>query len=300
MDMHGSPNAWIPSIKCDGTTCRKKHKYDPAASNSSTNLGEPFVIEYQQGKVAGDLFADDMFLSGVQFNQTIGSASNVSGLGESFQRMPIDGLVGMGWARFGDPPTVLDNLFSTVLELPQIFAFHLGMVDAEVGELSIGGFNKDRFDEPLIFHPVSKAGLWAVEANSITTGDGTMVDHYIDLNIDSGSSFILGPKYAVSRAMRSWNATCVEGRRYCSIGCSAKVTLNIWMETPQRHLDLDERDLIFISDGICYLRFHSMSYPAWVFGDVFMRKYYSVFDRENQMIGFARSKRKTPMKTIVA
>lgn len=280
----GSTNTWVTSIECTEVACTNKSKYNPAASNSSSKWNSSFDIEYEQGSVSGNIYTDDMVLCGTQFRQAVGSASVVSGLGPSFSVAPIDGIVAMGWARDGDIPTILDNLFN-VSGLPQIFAFHMGS-DAEIGEVTIGGYDENRFEEPLVWHPLSKRGKWAVRASLLDTGAGKFVDHYVDPIIDSGSSFILGSDYAVERAMKSWNATCDE--QWCSIDCATKIELRIHLSSPSTVLTLDEGDMIFNSNGICFIRVRPIAYPGtWIFGAVFLRKYYAVFDRQNEKIGFA-------------
>mmetsp|Transcript_35123 Transcript_35123/g.47184 ORF Transcript_35123/g.47184 Transcript_35123/m.47184 type:complete len:84 (-) Transcript_35123:142-393(-) len=53
------------------------------------------------------------------------------------------------------------------------------------------------------------------------------------------------------------------------------------------------RDLVMKAANTCLFAIMGMDIPEgpqWILGDVFMRKYYTVFDYGNERVGFARVK----------
>jgi hypothetical protein len=49
------------SVSCDGHT-----KYDPAASSSAKDSGQPFLLTYGAGETAGEEHVDDVFVGGYE------------------------------------------------------------------------------------------------------------------------------------------------------------------------------------------------------------------------------------------
>lgn len=53
----------VPSDKCP-ITCDGHKKYDPAASSSAKDSGEPFLLMYGSGETSGEEYVDDVFVGG--------------------------------------------------------------------------------------------------------------------------------------------------------------------------------------------------------------------------------------------
>merc|ERR1711907_210382 len=110
--------------------------------------------------------------------------------------------------------------------------------------------------------------------------------------IDSGTSLLAGPKDAVSKIATAAGATSLAGKEYV-IDCSKLSSLpDLSITLGGKPFTLTAKDYIIQMQGQCLFAFTGLDIPApagplWIMGDVFMRKYYSVFDYGNKQMKFA-------------
>merc|ERR1712110_501945 len=135
-----------------------------------------------------------------------------------------------------------------------------------------------------------------------TFGDDTIVSSATKAIIDSGTSLLAGPTDAVKALAQKVGATSVAGKEY-TIDCSKVPTLPKFTVTLGGHdFVLEGSDYTLSVSGQCLFAFMGIDVPAprgplWIMGDVFMKKYYSIFDYGNKQMRFAPvAKRQTKVK----
>jgi hypothetical protein len=80
------------------------------------------------------------------------------------------------------------------------------------------------------------------------------------------------------------------------IACDAPDLPDVELMINGKSYSLSPAEYIINDGSICLLAIMSIDIPApngplWILGDVFMRKYYTVFDVRNQQVGFALANR---------
>ncbi|EDX04611.1 GD23736 [Drosophila simulans] len=293
----GSANLWVPSASCpaSNTACQRHNKYNSAASSTYVANGEEFAIEYGTGSLSGFLSTDTVTIAGISIkDQTFGEA--LSEPGTTFVDAPFAGILGLAFSAIAvdgvTPP--FDNMVSQGLLDEPVISFYLKRQGTAVrgGELILGGIDSSLYRGSLTYVPVSVPAYWQFTVNTIKT-NGILLCNGCQAIADTGTSLIAVPLAAYRKINRQLGATDNGGGeafvRCGRISALPKVNLNIGGTV----FTLAPRDYIVkvtqYGQTYCMSAFTYMEgLSFWILGDVFIGKFYTVFDKGNERIGFAR------------
>jgi len=288
----GSSNLWIPSKSC--AACTGKNLYDSSASSTWVQNGTKFEIVYGSGPVSGFLSYDDVsFVESVVKKAEFAEILDVTGLGMAYSMGKFDGILGLGWDTIsvdGIPPIFKTMVDQNIIANP-VFSFLLGTKDKEEGELLLGGIDDNAYTGKLVYQNLTTLGYWQVDASDFSTSGKSIAKNQAVI-IDSGTSLVAGPEKVVGQFASEIGAIGFMGKYMiqCDTSFSLKITIGGTEYT------LDNHDLTLpITGKYCLLAMIGIDVPPprgplWILGDVFMRKYYTVFDWGGKRMGFAPAK----------
>jgi len=291
----GSSNLWVPSAKCTQIPCYLHHKYDSSKSSTYVANGTVFNIEYGSGPVAGFLSVDTVGVADISVtNQMFAEITDVTGLGLAFAIGHFDGILGMAWQSISvdNVTTVWSTMIQEGFIQDTVFAFYLSQSGLVQGELVFGGIDTNHFTGSLVWVPLISETYWEVKLDDLTM-NGKSVSNVKRAVIDSGTSTLAGPSDEVKAIATMLGATPINPQEY-TIDCSKIPSLPVLSVTLGAQLfNLTGADYVInAGEGVCLFGMLGIDIPApygplWIMGDIFMRKYYSVFDWGNMRMGFA-------------
>ncbi|NWR92923.1 CATE protein, partial [Furnarius figulus] len=295
----GSSNLWVPSVYCVSKACAGHAKFQPTQSSTYQAVGTPFSIQYGTGSLTGLIGSDQVVVEGVTVsNQQF--AESISEPGKAFLDAEFDGILGLAYPSLavdGITP-VFDNMMAqNLVELP-LFSVYMSMNPESSlgGELIFGGFDTSRFTGTLNWVPVTQQGYWQIQLDNIQVGGTvTFCTSGCQAIVDTGTSLIAGPTKDVKELQNYIGAVSVDGEY--AVECS---NLNVMPDVTftinglPYTLNAQAYTLMESGDGMtfCLSGFQGNDIPPpagplWILGDVFIRQFYSVFDRGNNRVGLA-------------
>eukprot|EP00903_Cladosiphon_okamuranus_P020328 g18651.t1 len=289
----GSANLWVAGSGC-GLSCGLHHRYKADKSSTHADDGRDFEITYASGPVSGELSVDTVNWGGLDLeDQTFAEVENAKGLGLAFIMGKFDGIMGLAFDEISveGVPTPFGRLVDAG-ELDQpVFAFYLG--NEKEGELMIGGTDPDHYIHDITYVPVSKKGYWQIEMDDVDVA-GTSVSSVKAAILDSGTSLLVGPTEDVKAIAAKVGAVPFMNGEYLMPCSSDLPPLTFTILGSEYTLEGDEYIISAGNDKVCILAMMGMDIPdpmgpLWILGDVFMRKYYTVFDYGNARIGLGKS-----------
>lgn len=280
----GSSNLWVVSTECRGCPGQNQG-YDSSRSSSYTHNGTAFSIQYGLGAVSGILVNDAIGIADLQLNKvTFGAADSED---TAPIRPPSYGLCGLAYqsiAADGVLPLV-DQLYKAGSIPANIFSMLL--TDATSGrlqgQLTLGGVDQNLYQGEISWTPVIDEEWYVVNAGPMKLGGNGIVKSFGAI-VDSGTSCLAGPAAAISVIMSKINVA-----RDCSnLSQQPDITVDIAGIT----VTMKPQDYVLNVGGQCQVCIQEFGVPpgtpfTWILGDSFMHAVYTVFDREQNRLGFA-------------
>merc|ERR1711933_331815 len=138
--------------------------------------------------------------------------------------------------------------------------------------LSLGGADSTKYTGDLTYTPITNKAI-----------------------ADTGTSLLAVPTTVFTSLLTKFPAGAVKPLVHgeYTVDCSKISTLpTISFSIGGKEFALEGSDYVLNVQGQCLLGFLGLDVPAprgplWILGDVFLRKYYTVFDYGNAQIGFA-------------
>jgi len=301
----GSSNLWVPNKDCDN--CKKgTPRYDSTKSKTFVQDGQKFQLAYGTGSCNGFISKDTVTLAGLDitgasFGEVTHEAADV------FGQAPFDGILGLG------PPAAAVDKVPMPMQLlkdqgkikSNVFAFYLASGGKTGSTLSLGGPDPQFYTGDFTYIPVAKAAkllpYWLVSAKDIKVGSDSIGCNWLtgcELVVDTGTSVIAGPPAAIKKLTDKIG----EVKEDCSnVDKLPTVTFSI----NGKDFDLEpEFYVLKATDGHqtqCALGIQGINagVPIYILGDPFLRKYYTVWDADQQRVGFALAKQKSEETIVV-
>ncbi|KAG6866482.1 hypothetical protein C0991_004000 [Blastosporella zonata] len=270
--------------------------YDSSASSTYKANGSTFSIQYGSGSMEGFVSSDTLTIGDIAIpNQLFAEATKEPGLAFAFGK--FDGILGLAYDTIAVnhiTPTFYNMVNQGLIDAP-VFSFRIGSSDEDGGEAIFGGIDESAYKGKIDYVPVRRKAYWEVELDKIYFGDDELELENTGAAIDTGTSLIALPVDIAEMlntqigAKKSWNG------QY-TVDCAKVPSLpELSFSFGGKQYPLKGSDYILEVQGTCMSAFTGMDInlpwgKLWIIGDVFLRRYYTVYDLGRNAVGFAEAK----------
>jgi len=301
----GSSNLWVPSSQCSifDIACDLHNKYYETKSSTYVANGTVFNITYGSGSLSGFLSTDDVTLGALLIkSQTFAEATVLEGL--SWIVAQFDGILGLGFASISvdQVAPVWYNIMKQNLVPENIFGVFLSKNPntGPGGELLLGGTNPKYYSGQFTYVPLTAETYWQFDLDNLVVQGSTLsyctASSPCKAICDTGTSLIAGPVAEINAINTKLGALPINGEGVFP-SCDVISTLpNITITLNGVKFNLTPTDYVLqitaLGETECISGFLGIDIPPptgplWILGDVFISTFYTVFDFDNERVGFA-------------
>ncbi|KAJ7071340.1 acid protease [Mycena amicta] len=290
----GSSDLWVPSSACTSSTCKKKSHYTASSSSTSTKKSGTFSISYGDGStVSGGVYTETVAVAGIKATKQY--FSPVTTLSSSFSDDPIDGILGLAFpaiSNLGHNPFFFTANSAGKVDANQ-YSFYLA---SSGSELYLGGTNEDLYTGKIEFNAVdSSGGFWQATGAKVKVGTKSAVTGFQTI-IDSGTTLAYGPPAAVKKVFAKVSGSKLfdSTNGFYSYPCDSPPEISFNWGGKDWTITAENLNLGTTEDGssdcVSSLAAQDLGLgtDVWLLGDAFMKNVYTVFDVDQEAVGFAK------------
>jgi len=227
--------------------------------------------------------------------QDFAEATKEPGLAFAFGK--FDGILGLAYNTISVnhiTPPVYNMMDKNLIDEP-LFAFRLGSSEDDGGEATFGGIDESAYTGDINYIPLRRKAYWEVELTKVSFGDDEVELENTGAAIDTGTSLIALPTDMAEMlnsqigATKSWNG------QY-TVDCSKVPSLpDLTFHFGGEPYPIKATDYILEVQGTCISSFTGLDInlpggSLWIIGDVFLRRYYTVYHHGKDAVGFAKAR----------
>jgi cathepsin D len=280
------------------------HQFDHDRSSTYKKLDMTMDVQFGTGRIEGQLAQDYFTLGPVKVrDQVFGEIT--SEMGDVFVQGKFDGILGLSYPALSaaDYTPVFDNIISQRLIQPNMFSFYYSQLPKQSSAIILGHPNPKLYSGSMRFVEVAKAFYWELKMKDLSINgvrQNVCPHGPCKLVVDTGTSLLTGPRSHISKLLHD-----IKIGRDCD-DLSHLPTLSYIIEDShgEHEFTLEPEFYVLKSQNrnartgkprYCKPGFMALDVPAprgplWILGDTFMRKWYTVFNRDQNSIGFAVSR----------
>eukprot|EP01006_Ploeotia_vitrea_P013430 TRINITY_DN35163_c0_g1_i1.p1 TRINITY_DN35163_c0_g1~~TRINITY_DN35163_c0_g1_i1.p1 ORF type:complete len:410 (+),score=167.69 TRINITY_DN35163_c0_g1_i1:30-1259(+) len=293
----GSSNLWVASSLCSSLGCVSHASYDHSKSSTFRHVGYDIEVKFGTGLIRGFISEDTFSLGPLKVKaQSFGEITQETG--SVFKTGRFSGILGLGYPSMSayDITPVFDNIIRQRHLSVNMFSFYLSAYPVQESAIFLGPPNPDYYIGNFTWVHVVRKFYWQtvlrdVHVNGVEMGFCHDSSDGCRIVLDTGTSLITGPRAAMAKIFDQ-----LQVDPFCrDLDKLPNVTLdiagNLFTMEPNdyviRSFDHETGEVKACKAGFMPLDVPPPRGPLWILGDIFLRKHYVLFDRDNDRIGIA-------------
>lgn len=284
----GSTNLWFASTLCAQGPCLHRRRYDPEHSETFSHGDYDLRVTFGTGELLGSQGTDDVELGGFKVKQQTFSLIQREE-GTIFDKLNFEGILGLAFPAMSanNVKPLFDQVMHQKLLKENSFSFYFSKYPVDASAVFFGSVDKRLYKGDLVRLPVAEQYYWTVGLKHFKVGD-QLIEGPNKVVFDTGTTYYSAPKHLFPKLLALMPQTHCQAIR----DGSAKVPNMTFTFVNHKNHEVPfviTPSEYFVSSGVDHMcdpawmdiDVPASHGPAYIFGEAFMRSYFTSFYRGN-------------------